>query len=570
MRDVRTVVKAIFLYSPFRYGIVAFIRIFGYAGLGALCGLLIKRFFDLASASSLTVGAVYEIAALLVAVPIVQAITYSIDLALSYGLTEIVRATFRRNLFRFVLERPGAAPLPIAEGKLSNLLRTDVAAPESLMWDLSYLSAYFLFSAGGLAMLAAVDWQAAVVLFVPLPAALGAGRLLKRRIGRHIERQQQSSDRFLGLLSDMLRHREAIRVNNAAGAFLKRLRGLGDERADAGRRGAVCSAALASVNEYIVAGGTALLLLALGGKLRSGEVTVGGFALFVFFLGYMSGTVRLMSAAAAGVRKTEAALSRIGELLGTDPIRKLTASDSLYLNGGPPPLPASANPEARPPIRIEVRRLSCAYPGTDKGVRDISFVLPPSSFTVITGPVGSGKTTLLRALLGLLPDVAGDIVWRGERDRIGDGPLAPPLAAYVPQVPFLFGGTIRDNILLGHADDSFLREALHIAVLEQDLARFPDGLDTRIGPGGATLSGGQRQRVAVARMAVRRAPLWVLDDISSALDAETEIEMWRRIDALRRRDGMTCLVVSNKPYALRCADQIIALRDGRMEAPPTG
>jgi ATP-binding cassette subfamily B protein len=564
MKDVWNVLYRIFRYYPVNYSFITLIRIFGYAGLGLLSGLAIKRFFDYAAASALTPGIVYEIAALLIVIPLIQALTYSIDLALSYGWTEIIRSYFRRNLFRYVLEKPGAAPLPVSHGKLTNILRSDVAVPESLMWDIPYFLAYAIFSLGGLVMLAAIDWTATAAFFSPLLLAIAAMRWLKRRIAFHYDRQQLTSDRFLGMLSDMFRHYEAIRVNNAADAFMERLGAVGEERAEAGKRNAVFHTILASVYDNIVNAGTALLLLTIGTKMRTGDFSIGSFTLFLYFLGYVSGTIRLLGTTAAGFRKTDSALARIRELVGDDHVQRLTAGDSLYLKEE---LPACGEVPIRQEIleRIDVCGFTCTYAETGYGIRDLSFSMPRASFTVVTGPVGSGKTTLLRAVLGLLPACSGELVWNG---RAVDSParfFVPPVAGYVPQVPALFGGTLRDNVLLGYPDDGRLDAALQVSVLEDDVRRLPAGADTLLGPNGAALSGGQRQRVAVARMAARQAQLWVLDDSSSALDAETEIRMWERIDALRRSAGITCLVVSTKPFVLQYADQVIALRNGRID-----
>jgi ATP-binding cassette subfamily B protein len=200
----------------------------------------------------------------------------------------------------------------------------------------------------------------------------------------------------------------------------------------------------------------------------------------------------------------------------------------------------------------------------------------------VTGRIGSGKTTLLRAVLGLLPTQRGQILWNG---HLVDDPAAffvPPQAAYTAQVPRLFSETLRENILLGWPADH-LPGALHQAVLEPDIATLAEGLETVVGPRGVRLSGGQVQRAAAARMFVRQPQLLVFDDLSSALDVETERLLWER---LRQGSGIrdqgsgargsrpptpdprspTILVVSHRRAALRRADQIVVLHEGRVAA----
>ena len=135
-----------------------------------------------------------------------------------------------------------------------------------------------------------------------------------------------------------------------------------------------------------------------------------------------------------------------------------------------------------------------------------------------------------RALLGLLPCDAGEIRWNGA--IVGDPAtfFVPPRCAYVPQLPRLFSGTLRENILLGReAESAAVATAIRSAVLEHDLELFPQGLDTRVGSRGVRLSGGQVQRAAAARALVRPAELLVVDDLSSALDVDTERALWERL-----------------------------------------
>ena len=182
------------------------------------------------------------------------------------------------------------------------------------------------------------------------------------------------------------------------------------------------------------------------------------------------------------------------------------------------------------------------------------------TFTVVTGRIGSGKTTLLRCVLGLLP-AEGSVRWNGvEVDPATH--LVPPRAAYTPQVPQLFSETLEDNILLGEDNDA-LPEAIWLAVLDDDITVMADGLDTTIGSRGMRLSGGQIQRTAAARMFVRQPHLLVCDDLSSALDVQTEATLW---DRTLSDSSRTLLAVSHRRAVLQRADQIVLLRDGRVDS----
>jgi ABC-type multidrug transport system fused ATPase/permease subunit len=223
--------------------------------------------------------------------------------------------------------------------------------------------------------------------------------------------------------------------------------------------------------------------------------------------------------------------------------------------------PPPGRPDRVPLDVFEVRHLSASHlAGT--GVDDITFSVRRGSFTVLTGPIGSGKSTLLRALLGLAhqAEVSGDVAWNGTvlADRAAF--LIPPNAAFLPQVPQLISDSVADNIALGLVDEAHLWLALELAEVRTDIDEMPDGISTLIGPRGLRLSGGQRQRVATARALVHSPELVVLDDLSSALDVETELQLWSNLAAA----GITVLAVSHRAVAFDRADQVLRLEAGRL------
>jgi ABC-type multidrug transport system fused ATPase/permease subunit len=254
-------------------------------------------------------------------------------------------------------------------------------------------------------------------------------------------------------------------------------------------------------------------------------------------------------------RTADVALMRITTLLDDAPDAAITSRK--------PTAPREVPPGPRFE-KLEVRGLTSLNPSSGQGVRDVSFTLKRGEVTIVTGRVGSGKSTLLKAVIGLLPMQEGDLTWNGE---IVDDPatfMTPPRAAYTAQSPRLFTESLRDNILMGLPDDGRVDEAVHLAVLEEDLIQLGNGLDTLVGTRGVTLSGGQVQRSAAARMFARRPELLVFDDASSALDVRTEHTFWERLFASGQQH--TCLAVSHRLEAYRRANEIIVLDAGQVVA----
>ncbi|HKO23764.1 MAG TPA: ABC transporter ATP-binding protein, partial [Chloroflexota bacterium] len=262
-----------------------------------------------------------------------------------------------------------------------------------------------------------------------------------------------------------------------------------------------------------------------------------------------------------GYKQAGISMDRLAALVPASPPAALVAHAPLSASDETPP---PSQEHASRLATLHVRGLTYHHPGTGRGIEGVDLRVARGELVVLTGRIGAGKTTLLQALLGLMPREAGEILWNGLPVESPKDYFVPPHSAYTPQVPRLFSDPLKDNVLLGLPDDpARLQHALHAAVLERDVDSLEHDLQTVIGPRGVRLSGGQVQRVAAARMFAREADLLVMDDLSSALDVETENVLWERL--VERKD-ITCLAVSHRRAALRRANRIVVLKDGHVEA----
>ncbi len=534
--------------------------------LPLLPGLVIQRFFNDLSDNTAAGANSWTYLGLLVAVGVARSTSMMIGVAEPI-FQAVVGALLRKNVFQRILTHPGARSVPVSSGEAVSRFRDDAnAIGMFLCWSFDPIgqAAMLVLS---LVILIRIDPWLTVGVFLPLLAIVALVSQMGKRIERFRKANQEAIGNVTGLLGEMFGAVQAVKAAGAEGRVVGHFRTVNDARRRATLNDKVFNEFLNSVSTNLANIGTGLILLMAAGQIRDGAFTVGDFALFVSYLGGLSVAAGFVGHYLTQWRQIGVSANRLTALMQDVPATELTRHSPVYLHGpypDLPPAPSIGNDGLR---SLQVRGLTYRYPETGRGIEDVSFELTRGTMTVITGRIGSGKTTLARSLQGLLLPDSGEIRWNG---RVIDSPdtfFVPPRSAYTPQSPRLFSESLRDNILLGLPEDGVdLPGALHAAVMEADVETLEEGLETRVGVRGVKLSGGQVQRSATARMFVRPAELYIVDDLSSARDVDTERILWDRLFA---RPGITSLVVSHRRPALQRADSIIVLDGGRVVAQGT-
>lgn len=469
------------------------------------------------------------------------------------GISRRVETDLRNRFFEHLLRLDASFHGTKRTGDLMSRATNDTQAVRMAAGPaVMYLVNTVVMTAFALALMIRVSPRLTLVTLVPMlllpPIALGFGRIIHRRF----ERIQDHLGRLSNLVQENLSGVRIVRAYGQEEQQRREFDALNEGYLQRNMELARTSALFHPVLTFLTGTGMVILLWYGGRQVVAGSVSVGDFIAFGFYLAMLTWPMISLGWVINLFQRGAASMGRINRILAVEP-RVAEPDDPV--------------PLVRVRGEIEFRNVSFRYPGTERLVLDdVSFRIPAGSTVALVGPTGAGKSTVVALIARLYDPDEGAILLDGvPLPRLSLRELRGAIGL-VPQEAFVFSETIADNIAMGldtgERREERIREAARIARLEEAIAGFPEGYQTRLGERGINLSGGQRQRTTLARALARDPRILVLDDALSAVDTHTETEILTGLRHVRR--GRTAIIVSHRVSAVMDADLILVLDEGRV------
>jgi ATP-binding cassette subfamily B protein len=492
-------------------------------------------------------------AALIGVAAVVQGVVRTLSRALIFNAGRNVEYDLRNDLFGHLQKLPVAFYQSQRTGDLMSRLINDISAVRVMLGPgvLNFVNApvYYVYA---LALMFSMDARMTLAALAPFPLLIFAARKFRGQIMKNsLEVQQQMSvlsSHVQENLSGMHVVKAYAQERFQTDQFVALNQDYQRKTMEMARLRGIITPVMQGIN-----GLTILIVIWYGGvRVARGDLLVADIVAFIAYLNVLAWPTAAFGWMFSLVERGRAAMKRLEELFKIEPAIADAAA----------PLPLRGLKDG-----ITFRDVWFTYERQRNGhgaLRGISFSLPAGRSVGIVGPIGSGKSTLAQLLPRLFDVAAGEILLDGQDMRKVSLRDLRKLLGYVPQDPFLFSTSLRRNLSLGRDDASEdeIKRAAAIARLDRDLEIFPDKLDTIVGERGVTLSGGQKQRATLARALVMEPPVLILDDCLSSVDAQTEAEILHGLRAVLKEK--TCLIISHRISAVKEADEILVIDEGRI------
>jgi ABC-type multidrug transport system fused ATPase/permease subunit len=454
----------------------------------------------------------------------------------------------RRDVYSRLQRLPVSWFDPRSSGDLMTRVIEDVNNVERLLIDGTEQGTVALLSiAGALFFMFAASPMLAAIALLPIPFLIAGALWYTTTAHRRYRKQREASSAMNALLMDNLQGIRQIkafgRQNHEDIRFAHRAEDLRQGTLIVMRAWAWYSPAM----QFLGALGIALILWIGGAQVMNGQLEVGELVAFMLYAGmFFYEPIGRLHALNQMLQSARAAAARVFDILDA-PVERPHRTGHL-----------------RQPVRGEVvyHQVSFSYSPERQILHQVDLHAQPGQMIALVGPTGAGKSTLVHLLPAFYEPTAGQITLDGQ--DLADIALDDlrQFISVVSQEPFLFNGTLRENILYGRLDASEpdLIAAAQAANCHEFIHRLPDGYDSRVGERGVKLSVGEKQRVSIARALLKNAPVLILDEATASVDTQTERLIQEALQHLLR--GRTSFVIAHRLSTIRHADQILVLRKG--------
>ena len=492
-------------------------------------------------------------ALLILAAALAQGVVRTYSRALIFNAGRNVEYDLRNDVFAHLQKLPPAFYQTQRTGDLMSRVINDISAVRVMLGPgiLNFVNAplYYVYA---VALMLSMDVRMTLAALAPFPLLMYVAHKFRGKILKSSLEVQQQMSVLSSHVQENLSGMHVVKAYDQEDYQSQQFIGLNKDfevkSMDMAKMRGIVNPVMQGIN-----GLTVLIVIWYGGvRVLRGDLLVADIVAFIAYLNVLAWPTAAFGWMLSLVERGRAAMRRLDEILDSKP----------EIVGAPAQDAAVGLKQS-----IEFRKVTFAYERQRNGhaaLKGVDFKLPVGRSVGLVGRVGSGKSTVAQ-LVPRLFDVSSGSILMDDQDirRLSLGDLRK-LIGYVPQEPFLFSTSLKNNLTFGRDDctDEELARAIKIAKLDHDVEIFPQGLETVVGERGVTLSGGQKQRATLARALIMDPPVLILDDCLSSVDAQTEAEILHGLRAILKEK--TCLIISHRISAVKEADEILVLDEGRI------
>ncbi len=492
-------------------------------------------------------------ALLIIGAAVLQGIVRTYSRAMIFNAGRDVEYDLRNDLFAHLEKLPLGFYQANRTGDLMSRVINDISAVRVMLGPgvLNFVNAplYYVYA---VILMLSMDVRMTLAALAPFPLLMFVARVFRGKIMKSSLEVQQQMSVLSSHVQENLSGMHVVKAYSQEDFQTQQFIGLNKDYEVKSMQMAKMRGIVNPVMQGIN-GLTVLIVIWYGGvRVVRGDLLVADIVAFIAYLNVLAWPTAAFGWMLSLVERGRAAMRRLEEILETEPAIASPAA----------PVAASGLKQG-----MEFHDVSFAYQGQRNGhsaIAGISFKLSVGKSVGLVGRIGSGKSTVAQLVPRLFDVTSGEILLDGKPLTQLSLSQLRRMMGYVPQDPFLFSTTLRRNIALGRDDcsDAELHRAIAIAKLDRDLEIFPKGLETMVGERGVTLSGGQKQRATLARALIMDSPVLVLDDCLSSVDAQTEAEILAGLRPFLKEK--TCLIISHRISAVKEADEILVLDEGKI------